>query len=81
MVRKSSFVQGSLAMAVASSLLALPNASFAQEDQIEEVLVTGSYIRRTEGFTQASQVTQITAEDLEAEGTLNMAEVVQTFPS
>ena len=79
MLHRPNFVQGSLAIAVATSLLTLPNASFAQEDQIEEVLVTGSYIRRTEGFTQASQVTQITAEDLEAEGTLNMAEVVQNL--
>ncbi|MCI5106136.1 MAG: TonB-dependent receptor [Pseudomonadales bacterium] len=44
---------------------------------MEEVVVTGSFIRRSEGFSQASQTTQLTAEDLEAEGTLNMGEVVQ----
>jgi len=52
--------------------------TLAQDDtQIEEVVVTGSYIRRSEGFTQASSVVQFTAEDLEAEGTLNLGEVVQ----
>ena len=59
------------------SLLPLSGMTLAQEDpQIEEVIVTGSYIRRSEGFTQASSVVQFTAEDLEAEGTLNLGEVV-----
>ena len=43
---------------------------------LKEVIVTGSYIRRSEGFNQASSVVQLTAEDLEAEGTLNLGEVV-----
>ncbi|MCI5106137.1 MAG: TonB-dependent receptor [Pseudomonadales bacterium] len=51
--------------------------TIAQDTQVEEVVVTGSFIRRSEGFSQASQTTQLTAEDLEAEGTLNMGEVVQ----
>ena len=46
---------------------------------VEEVVVTGSYIRRTEGFDAASPVTTFTAEDLEAEGTINMAQVVQNL--
>ena len=60
------------------SLLPLSGMTLAQDDpQIEEVVVTGSFIRRSEGFTQASSVLQFTAEDLEAEGTLNLGEVVQ----
>jgi outer membrane receptor protein involved in Fe transport len=60
------------------SLLPLAGVSVAQDDiEIEELIVTGSFIRRSEGFTQASQTTQLTAEDLEAEGTLNLGEVVQ----
>ena len=51
----------------------------AQQDQVEEVVVTGSYIRRTEGFDAASPVTSFTAEDLEAEGTINMAQMVQNL--
>jgi outer membrane receptor protein involved in Fe transport len=53
--------------------------SLAQDTQVEEVVVTGSFIRRSEGFAQASQTTQLNAEDLEAEGTLNMGEVVQNL--
>ena len=46
---------------------------------IEEVVVTGSYIRQTEGFDAASPVTSFTAADIEAEGTINMAQVVQNL--
>jgi len=67
-----------LCTAISMSLLPLSGISVAQDDlEIEELVVTGSFIRRSEGFTQASQTTQLTAEDLEAEGTLNLGEVVQ----
>lgn len=63
-----------------SMLLMAPLHSYAQQAEVaEEIVVTGSFIRRSEGFTQASQVTQLTAEDLEAEGTLNIGEVVQNL--
>jgi len=65
--------------AVAISLLPLSTPSFAQQDQVEEVVVIGSYIRRSEGFTQASQVTQLSADDLIDEGTLNLGEVIQNM--
>ena len=55
----------------------------AQQDgsdmEVEEVVVTGSFIRRSEGFTAASPVVQMTSEDLDAEGTANMAQVVQNM--
>lgn len=47
--------------------------------EVEEVVVTGSFIRRSEGFTQASQITQINADDLANQGTLNMGEVMQNL--
>lgn len=68
-----------LCTAVSLSLLPLAGVSLAQEDSVEEVLVTGSFIRRSEGFTSASAVTQLSAADLEAQGTLNMGEVVQNL--
>ncbi len=68
-----------LCAAISLSLLPLANTSFAQDDAVEEVVVTGSYIRRSEGFTQASAVTQLSAEDLQVEGTLNLGEVVQNL--
>lgn len=69
-----------LCAAISLSLLPVAGASLAQDEAtVEEVIVTGSYIRRTEGFTQASSVVQLTAEDLEAEGTMNIGEVVQNL--
>ena len=66
-----------LCAAISLSLLPIAGASLAQDEAtVEEVIVTGSYIRRSEGFNQASSVIQLTAEDLEAEGTLNLGEVV-----
>ena len=66
-----------LCAAVSLSLLPIAGASLAQDEAtVEEVIVTGSYIRRSEGFSQASSVVQLSAEDLEAEGTLNLGEVV-----
>lgn len=68
-----------LCAAISLSLLPLASQSIAQEDSVEEVVVTGSYIRRSEGFTGASAVVQLDAEDLEAQGTLNIGEVIQNL--
>ena len=68
-----------LCAAISLSMLPLAGTTFAQQDTVEEVVVTGSYIRRSEGFTQASAVTQLSAEDLQDEGTLNLGEVVQNL--
>lgn len=69
-----------LCAAISMSLLPISGVALAQDDQVvEEVVVTGSFIRRSEGFTQASQTTQLNAEDLEAQGTLNLGEVVQNL--
>ena len=43
-----------LSTAVSLSLLPLSGAALAQDDVVEEVIVTGSFIRRTEGFQSAS---------------------------
>jgi len=68
-----------LCAAISVSLLPLASHSIAQQDAVEEVVVTGSYIRRSEGFAGASSVTQVTADDLEAQGTLNIGEVIQNL--
>jgi len=68
-----------LCSAISMSLLPLSGTALAQDSQVEEVVVTGSFIRRSEGFTQASSVTQLDAADLEAQGTLNLGEVVQNL--
>ena len=48
-----------LCAAVSLSLLPLSGVSIAQDESIEEVIVTGSFIRRSEGFQSASQATQL----------------------
>lgn len=68
-----------LCAAISMSLLPLAGQSLAQDESIEEVVVTGSFIRRSEGFQSASQATQLTAADLEAQGTLNLGEVIQNL--
>tara|TARA_B100000795_G_scaffold252017_1_gene221256 strand:- start:1035 stop:4025 length:2991 start_codon:yes stop_codon:yes gene_type:complete len=68
-----------LCAAISVSLLPFASQSIAQQDTVEEVVVTGSYIRRSEGFTQASSITQLNAEDLANEGTLNLGEVIQNL--
>ena len=56
--RKTKFKRKLLCAAISMSLLPLTGAAFAQDDDddatVEEVIVTGSYIRRTEGFRSAS---------------------------
>jgi len=68
-----------LCAAISLSLLPLSNPSFAQDSTVEEVVVTGSFIRRDENFTQASQVTALSADDLVDQGTLNLGEVIQNL--
>lgn len=69
-----------LCTSVCLALLPLSNTGYAQqEEQMEEIIVTGSFIRRSEGFTQASAVTQLNAEDLVDEGTMNLGEVIQNL--
>ncbi len=68
-----------LCAAISLSLLPLASQSIAQEDTVEEVIVTGSYIRRSEGFTGASAIVQLDAEALEAQGTLNVGEVIKNL--
>ena len=67
--------------AISFTLLPLANPTFAQQrtPEVEEVVVTGSYIRRSEGFQAASQVTQLNADDLADTGTMNLGEVMQNM--
>lgn len=70
-----------LCTSICLSLFPLANTGHAQQGQetVEEIVVTGSFIRRSEGFTQASAITQLSAADLADEGTMNMGEVIQNL--
>jgi len=76
---KSKLKRKALYSSVALSLLTTPIQLSAQDTAVEEVIVTGSFIRRSEGLTAASPITQLSAEDLVNEGTLNMAQIVQNL--
>ncbi|MDD9894727.1 MAG: TonB-dependent receptor, partial [Gammaproteobacteria bacterium] len=73
------FPKKMLCTAVSLSLLPVSGAVLAQDDVVEEVIVTGSFIRRTEGFRSASPLTQLTLEDIAAEGTPNMGDIVHSL--
>lgn len=74
---------GTVSFYMTISILLLPLSSnlLAQgaEEEVEKVTVTGSFIRRGEGFIQASQTTRLNADDLEVQGTLNLGEIVQNL--
>lgn len=55
--------------------------AFAQgvQPEVEELVVTGTFIRRSEGMQAASPIFQMSAEELALEGTVNMGEVVQNL--
>jgi iron complex outermembrane receptor protein len=77
-----SFKRNTLCAAVSAALLSYTGANLAVAQEtpgIEEVVVTGSFIRRSEGFTGASSITQFDAADLAEQGTLNLGEVVQNL--
>lgn len=77
--RHPSFTVKLLNSAIALALLGGAGNTLAQTPEVEEVVVTGSYIRRSEGIAAASPLTQLSADDLEAQGTVNMGQVVQNL--
>lgn len=69
-----------LSAAVAAAMCFPAGAAFAQgTPEVEEVVVTGSFIRRTEGFRAASPILQIGAEDIAVAGTPNMGDVINNL--
>ncbi len=68
-----------LCAAISLGLLQVSGTSVAQQPDVEEVVVTGSFIRRTEGFRAASPITQIGAEDIAVAGTPNLGDVIHNM--
>jgi iron complex outermembrane recepter protein len=69
-----------LYVAIAGSLMFPAGSAIAQQTpEVEEVVVTGSFIRRSEGFQAASPILQVTAEDIAVEGTPNMGDVIHNL--
>src|SRR5215212_1319378 len=72
-----------LASAAAVSVLSLPTFAMAQTaaaEEVEEVVVTGSRIRRTE-LTSVQPIQVITTENLEKRGYTNVADAINELPT
>ena len=70
-----------LAGSIAASTAAFSQQSFAQEDSIEEVIVTGSRIARDANLTGALPVQSLTAEDIASSGEFSLSDVVNDVPA
>jgi iron complex outermembrane receptor protein len=74
-----------LAVAISAQLMPLSNLAFAQEqgadqDQdFELIMVTGSFVRRSENFESPSPLAVIDAGDIEAIGAKSIGDITQTL--
>jgi iron complex outermembrane receptor protein len=74
-----------LSLAVAAALgTTLTGVAFAQEaaedEMVEEVLVTGTRIASSDGFGATSPVTVVTAENIQNLGFVNIEQVLNSLP-
>ena len=69
------------AVLLAASIIQFSGQAFAQEDVIEEVIVTGSRIARDPNLTGALPVQSLTAEDIQSSGEFSLADVVNDVPA
>jgi outer membrane receptor protein involved in Fe transport len=74
-----------LAVAISAQLISLNNLAFAQEqgadqDQdFELIMVTGSFVRRSENFESPSPLAVLDAGDIEAIGAKSIGDITQTL--
>ncbi len=64
-----------------ASLSSLTPAAFAQDQQLEEIVVTGSRIRQNSNATSSQPLATISAEDLTQTSTVDIAEVMNDNPA
>src|SRR5688572_827858 len=62
---------------LAATVIAVMVAPAAAQDQIEEVIVTGSYIRRPSQFDSPSPLVNVTSDDLAATGANDIGRVLE----
>ncbi len=74
-MQQKAFKMSALSAGVAAALSAAP-PSFAQTDQVEEIVITGSYIRRS-SFEGTAPVQVIDQENLERIGAVQMVDVLK----
>jgi len=59
----------------------LSSAAYAQDAELEEVVVTGSRIAREDGFGAVAPVSVVNSDDIRATGFTRMEDVLNTLPS
>ena len=74
-----------LAVVISAQLLPMSNLATAQEqaaeqeENIELIMVTGSFVRRSENFSSPSPLAVVDAADIEAIGAKNIGDITQTL--
>jgi iron complex outermembrane receptor protein len=74
-----------LAVVISAQLLPMSNLATAQEEaaeqeeNIERIMVTGSFVRRSENFSSPSPLAVVDAADIEAIGAKNIGDITQTL--
>ena len=66
---------------LAAAMVPFYQQAFAQEDVIEEVIVTGSRIARDPNLTGALPVQSLTADDIQSSGEFSLSDVVNDVPA
>jgi len=67
--------------AATASMSAIPSAGFAQDELIEEVVVTGSRIRQNTNATSSQPLSTISGIDLTQTSTVDIAEILNDNPA
>jgi iron complex outermembrane receptor protein len=74
-----------LAVAISAQLVPLSNFAFAQEESVEKeqefelIMVTGSFVRRSENFESPSPLAVLDAGDIESIGAKSIGDITQTL--
>ncbi|MXY54681.1 MAG: hypothetical protein F4Y86_19445 [Gammaproteobacteria bacterium] len=64
---------------IASMSLLFPETAFAEESEIEEVIVTGSHIKRTNQADVPSPIDVVGMEDIAANGWSSIEDIAETL--
>ena len=80
MLRKSP-LSVAISTTLALAATGLSTAAYAQDAELEEVVVTGSRIARADGFGAVAPVSVVNSDDIRATGFTRMEDVLNTLPS
>ncbi len=83
--RASSSIAAAVAAALFGSSVAHAQAqnsaqNAAKDEVVQDVIITGTFIRRSEGFTPASPVSELSRDDFEAHAPKTVADFLTELP-